>query len=118
MNSETSPRPIPTWATTLVERYQAGITHAFVLYLNTTDLVEPLLTVRGYLNYLLKGSCPVIAWYDRASGITFPFESMRPAFLEATGYTTPSASTPLLSALRAVSPGGAGVGPAMPAPLP
>ena len=38
--------------------HQAGITHAFILYLNTTDLVEPLLTVRGYLNYLLDPADP------------------------------------------------------------
>jgi hypothetical protein len=117
MTTESRPRPIPAWATTLVERYQAGITHAFVLSLNTTDLVEPLLTVRGYLNYLLKGSCPVIAWYDRASGITFPVESMRPAFFEATGYTA-AVNTPLLSALRAVSPGAPAAPSATPAPLP
>src|SRR5206468_1016552 len=36
----------------------------------------------------------------------------------ATGYSASTASTPLLSALRAVSPGGAGAGPTAPAPLP
>jgi hypothetical protein len=93
----------PSWYEALAQKYQAGISHAFIAHLNINDLVTPQMTVRNYLNYRLGGNCPVIAWYDRAQGITFPFESMRTNFIKATGYEA-GPETPQLAALRAISP--------------
>jgi SpoVK/Ycf46/Vps4 family AAA+-type ATPase len=108
---QTAPTPLatPGWYEALAQKYQAGISHAFIAHMNINDLVTPQMTVRNYLNYRLGSNCPVIAWYDRAQGITFPFESMRSNFIKATGYEA-GPETPQLAALRAISPTAGGVG--------
>src|SRR3954447_18233894 len=80
---DNNPLAPPAWFQSLAEKYQAGIGHGFVLHLNINDLVTPGVTIRSYLNAALGSSAPVVAWYDRAQGISFPLPSMRPRFLQA-----------------------------------
>ncbi len=97
----------PAWFQSLAEKYQAGVSHAFLLHMNINDLVAPGTTLRSYLNAALGSSAPVIAWYDRAQGISFPLPSMRTRFLQATGVTpAPAPASGPLAALQGALPGG------------
>src|SRR4051794_38193939 len=99
-------RAPPAWFQSLAEKYQAGIAHGFVLHMNINDLVAPGTTSRSYLNAALGSSAPVIAWYDRAGGISFPLPSMRTRFLQATGVTpAPALASGPLAALQGALPG-------------
>jgi hypothetical protein len=98
--------PTPGWYATLAEKYQAGISHAFILHLSINDLVTPGTTTRSFLNAALGSTCPVIAWYDRAQGITFPLASMRTRFLQVTGVGSgPAPPSGPLAALQGALPG-------------
>src|SRR5439155_23648558 len=97
----------PAWYETLAEKYQAGISHAFLLHLNINDLVVPGTTTRSFLNAALGSTCPIIAWYDRAQGISFPLPSMRTRFLQVTGFGSgPAPTSGPLAALQGALPGG------------
>jgi hypothetical protein len=54
----------PVWFQNLAEKYQAGVSHAFILSLNINDLVTSGTTTRNFLNAALGSTCPVIAWYQ------------------------------------------------------
>jgi AAA+ superfamily predicted ATPase len=100
--------PTPAWYVTLAEKYQAGISHAFLLHLNVNDLVVPGTTVRSFLNAALGSTCPVITWYDRAQGLSFPLASMRPRFLQVTGVGSgPAPASGPLAALQGTLPSSA-----------
>src|SRR5690349_21386159 len=104
---DSNPLAPPAWFQSLAEKYQAGIAHGFVLHLNLNDLVAPGTTIRSYLNAALGSSAPVIAWYDRAQGISFPLPSMRTRFLQATGFGPgPAPASGPLAALQGALPGG------------
>jgi SpoVK/Ycf46/Vps4 family AAA+-type ATPase len=114
---DTSPNTpaTPAWFNTLAEKYQAGVSHAFILFMNINDLVAPGTTIRSFLNAALGSTCSVIAWYDRAQGITFPLPSMRTQFLQVTGFSSgPAPASGPLAALQGALPGGS----AAPAQLP
>lgn len=77
------------WYEQVVRKWQAGIAHVFLLYGNTSDVVDghtlqDLLVSSG----LCSGRKCVIL-YDRAKGISFPLPSHREAFYHALGMDVP-----------------------------
>jgi AAA+ superfamily predicted ATPase len=97
--------PKPAWVARFLDRYQAGVAHAFVLHFNTGDYVSPEAAIDPvvYLGKLLAGR-PVVAIYSRDRGITFPTETMRKKALEIMGLTQsePKQANAALAALQAI----------------
>lgn len=78
------------WYAEIVQKWQAGIAHMFLLHGNTGDTVDGVRTVQDAL--ISSGLCAkrdVIACYDRSSGITFPLASHRQGFYQAIGLDVP-----------------------------
>lgn len=65
----------PVWFTQLLNQFQAGIAHAFILHLNTADYVCPGVRLQQYLFEALAKR-DIIVCYDRSRGITFPLGAM------------------------------------------
>jgi len=94
----------PAWVARLLDIYQAGVAHAFILHFNTSDYVSPEspVTLTGYLGRLLA-SRDVVAFYSRDRGITFPTETVRQKALDLLGLATQEGQDdPALAALRAI----------------
>lgn len=82
---------VPAWYQEVVRKWQAGITHVFVLYGNTSDTVDGVRTLEQFL--VSSGLCaprPCVMVYDRARGLRFPLPSHREAFYRALGVSAPS----------------------------
>lgn len=98
--------PKPAWVTRFLDRYQAGVAHAFILHFNTGDHVAPEAAISPviYLSKLLA-SRQVVAIYSRDRGITFPTETMRKRALEILGLAKteqPKQANAALAALQAI----------------
>ncbi|MDQ6747112.1 MAG: ATP-binding protein [Candidatus Dormibacteraeota bacterium] len=99
---------LPPWAATLIGRYQDGIAHAFILHFNIADYVEPGRSLRPYLARLF-GRRTIVAFYNRAEGITFPLPSMRTKALALLGLTAPAGgAVSAMTAALNLLPGAAG----------
>jgi SpoVK/Ycf46/Vps4 family AAA+-type ATPase len=78
------------WLTEIINKWQAGIAHVFLLHGNTADTVDGVHTVQDIL--VASGLCAVVdtvILYDRSKGITFPRPSHRQAFYQTIGLDTP-----------------------------
>jgi len=81
---------LPNWYNEIAQKWQAGISHVFLLHGNTGDTVDGVHTVQDTL--IASGLCSgrdVVIMYDRSSGITFPLASHRQAFYQAIGLDAP-----------------------------
>jgi AAA+ superfamily predicted ATPase len=105
-----TPRPNggqpPAWVAHFLDRYQAGVAHAFILHFNIGDHVSPEVATSpvAYLARLLAGR-QVVAGYNRDRGITFPTETMRKKALEILGLVQPAGpaqGNAALAALRSI----------------
>jgi len=96
---------VPAWVRELLDKYQAGIAHVFLLAGNVGDYVVPGVGLRTYLTRLFSRR-DIVVFYDRSAGLTFPVESMRRRFAELCGLTPQGEDSPVLAALRAVGGGG------------
>ncbi|KNZ70297.1 ATP-dependent metalloprotease FtsH [Thermincola ferriacetica] len=103
----------PAWVEQWIKYFQAGVAHGFLLHGNVFDYVYENLTLRSLLSQLLANR-DVIAFYNRAEGITFALPDMERKFKKALGLE-PVASNPALDALRMVD-GLPGVGAGMDLP--
>src|SRR5271165_6295162 len=76
----------PAWARELTEKYQSGLSHAFLLSGNTADYVggQAGQTLKQYLTASFKGRDLVINW-DRASGFSLPAPEQRKLFADLAG---------------------------------
>jgi transitional endoplasmic reticulum ATPase len=72
----------PAWVKSMLDKYTSGVAHAFVLHFNVNDYVMPGVTLKSYLGKILAGR-EIIAFYNRAEGITFPLPSMKDKFMQA-----------------------------------
>jgi SpoVK/Ycf46/Vps4 family AAA+-type ATPase len=99
----------PGWVKELLDKYQAGIAHVFLLAGNVSDYVVPGVGLRKFLTRLFSRR-EVIVFYDRSAGLTFPLESMKQRFAELCGLA-PVGGDEVLEALRAAG----GVAPGEPA---
>ncbi len=84
----------PEWVTDVLNKYQDGVAHAFVLHFNVSDYVIPGMTLKQYLSEVLKNR-DVILFYNRSEGITFANQSMEKNFRMVTGLTAQEQSGPL-----------------------
>lgn len=77
---------MPVWARELTEKYQSGLSHAFLLSGNTADYVggQAGQTLKQYLTASFKGRDLVINW-DRASGFSLPAPEQRKLFADMVG---------------------------------
>jgi len=92
----------PAWVRELLAKYSSGVAHAFIVHFNVSDYVLPGVSVRNYLARLLAGR-QVVAFYDRARGITFPLQTMRDRFMELLGLA--QSQDPALAALASLAGG-------------
>ena len=101
--------PTPTWAREVVDKYQSGVAHAFILHFNVYDYAVPGASVTAYLAQMLANR-QVVVIYSRDRGITFPLDTMRERFLELLGLGADAqqADDPALSALQALGMAPAG----------
>src|SRR4051794_5831688 len=81
----------PAWVRALLAKYSSGVAHAFLLHFNTADYVTPGRTLRPYLVALLARR-EIIAFYNRAEGISFPMASMREKALALLGQSKASSA--------------------------
>lgn len=65
----------PVWFSQLINQFQAGIAHAFILHLNTADYVMPGVRLEQFLSEALAKR-DIVVFYDRSRGITFPLKAM------------------------------------------
>ena len=81
----------PAWVARLLELYQTGAAHAFIIHFNTGDYVSAAspAPVAGYLAQLVAGR-QIVARYSRDRGISFLTESMRQQVLKLLGPARPS----------------------------
>lgn len=78
------------WLSEIINKWQAGIAHVFLLHGNTADTVNGVHTVQDIL--VSSGLCAAVdavILYDRSKGITFPLPSHRQAFYQAIGLDAP-----------------------------
>lgn len=77
------------WKDELENKYRAKISHSFLLYLNTKDLVlcqQKLYSLEEYLvNFSPAKEAEIIAFYNRGTGLRFANKLMEEKFLELTG---------------------------------
>jgi len=88
---------IPEWFNEIAQKWQAGISHIFLLHGNTGDTVDGIHTVQDTL--VASGLCAgrdAVILYDRSSGITFPLASHRQAFYQAIGLDAPAEEDDML----------------------
>lgn len=93
----------PGWVRRLLELYEAGVAHAFIVHFNTGDYVSPEATVPAatYLAQMLASR--IVAIYSRDRGITFPTETMRQAAMDILGLAGgEQAADPALMALQSM----------------
>ncbi len=77
---------VPGWWHDLNQKYLEGQSHIFILHFNIGDYVNGTDELRDYLPLIL-GNRDCIAWFDRASGVTFPYKpkQMEEAYIKALG---------------------------------
>ncbi len=90
----------PTWVKSMLGKYTSGVAHAFILHFNINDYVVPGVTLKSYLAKILA-SREIVAFYNRAEGITFPIPSMKDKFMETLGIE--QNDDPTLAALAGLS---------------
>jgi transitional endoplasmic reticulum ATPase len=93
MSPKRAENQAPAWAQELSEKYQAGLTHAFLLSGNTADYVGGVAgqTLKQYLVSSFKSRDLVVCW-DRASGFVLPTAEQRKLFAELSGMPMPQQS--------------------------
>lgn len=99
---------IPAWARTMLAKYDAGIAHMFTLHFNVADYAAGKMGMKAYLAklWMAKGK-EIVAYYDRASGITFALESMKEKALKLLGLDQqPDEALAALQAVGGAPPGG------------
>ncbi len=77
----------PSWVTDVLNKYQDGVAHAFVLHFNVSDYVIPGMGLRQYLSEVMKNR-DVVLFYNRSEGITFATPSMETKFREVSSLTS------------------------------
>jgi transitional endoplasmic reticulum ATPase len=90
----------PAWVKSMLSKYTSGVAHAFILHFNVNDYVVPGVTLKSYLGKFLA-SREIVAFYNRAEGITFPIPSMKDKFMQALGLS--QEQDPALVALAGLS---------------
>lgn len=90
----------PTWVQSMLAKYTSGVAHAFILHFNVNDYVVPGVTLKTYLGKILA-SREIVAFYNRAEGITFPIPTMKDKFMQAMGLE--QQNDPALAALAGLS---------------
>lgn len=92
----------PAWLGRLLDRYEAGVAHAFILHFNTGDYAAPEspLPLVDYLSQFLADR--LVAIYSRDRGIEFPLDTMRQQALKILGLGQPAAANPALAALQSL----------------
>lgn len=96
----------PVWFTQLLNQFQAGIAHSFILHLNTADYVCPGVRLQQYLFEALAKR-DIIACYDRSRGITFPLGAMEEKarrLLQQDQPQAPAANSALAALLETAAP--------------
>lgn len=78
----------PLWLDEFRNKYQQGISHAFILHHNVNDYAVPGGIFKDYLIRSLA-SRQIVVIYNRAEGLVFPLESHRKKFIEVLGLGTP-----------------------------
>lgn len=77
----TSPSPsaqIPAWFDEVITTFMAGVAHGFILSGDVWGATIQGISQRRFLQQVLvDAKREVVAYYSRATGITFPLESMR-----------------------------------------
>ena len=94
-----SDTPTPAWVQELTSKYGSGVAHAFLLHFNIHDYVVPGASMRTYLAKMLANR-GIVAFYNRADGITFATPSMREKFMDLLALK--KTIDPALAALAAV----------------
>ena len=94
-----SDTPTPAWVQELTSKYGSGVAHAFLLHFNVHDYVVPGASMRTYLAKMLANR-EIVAFYNRADGITFATPSMREKFMDLLALK--KTTDPALAALAAV----------------
>jgi AAA+ superfamily predicted ATPase len=99
----------PAWVARLLELYQTGAAHAFIIHFNTGDYVSAAspTPVAGYLAQLVAGR-QVVASYSRDRGVSFLTESMRQQALKMLGLAQRAEESEALAALRSIGAAPAG----------
>jgi transitional endoplasmic reticulum ATPase len=90
----------PEWVKNMLSKYTSGVAHAFILHFNVNDYVVPGVTLKSYLGKILA-SREIVAFYNRAEGITFSIPSMKDKFMQALGLS--QEQDPALAALAGLS---------------
>lgn len=98
--STTNGNATPAWVKAMLAKYTSGVAHAFILHFNVNDYVVPGVTLKSYLGKILA-SREIVAFYNRAEGITFPIQSMKDKFMQALGLS--QEQDPALAALAGLS---------------
>lgn len=81
-----SDKKVPVWAKEFLDKYNAGITHVFLLHQNVQDYVGSSTNLRTYLAKLfIDLRTKIVVFYNRAEGLTFPMESMKDDFVRVLG---------------------------------
>ena len=75
-NTSASSR-VPTWFEEVITTFSAGVSHGFILSGDVWGATIQGTSQRNFLQRVLGTSRDVVAYYNRATGITFPLESMR-----------------------------------------
>src|SRR5947199_10690194 len=83
------PQP-PAWASELSEKYQSGISYAFILHGNVQDYVGgiPGQTLKSYL-LASFGSRDIVVYWNMESGFYLPTQEMRQRFIDIVGIQQP-----------------------------
>jgi transitional endoplasmic reticulum ATPase len=68
---------VPEWFKEVVKTFSAGVAHGFILSGDVWGTTIQGISQRNFLQKILSTSRDVVAYYNRATGITFPLESMR-----------------------------------------
>ncbi|MCU0232293.1 MAG: hypothetical protein MUC67_13140, partial [Acidobacteria bacterium] len=92
--------PTPAWWDRCRQALMSGSTKAIILHLNTRDYAVPGNHMTTYLCKLLANR-DVVAIYNRATGITFPLESMEGRARDLLGMKGPAAGSGVQNAALA-----------------
>lgn len=97
----------PEFITQIVNNYQAGKSHGFVIHGNVYDYVVPGVSLKDYIAKMLASRC--VVFYNRSEGFSFPTPSCKEQFTQATqSQTQAEPVNPALAALtqsRGQTPG-------------
>ena len=93
----------PKWVNELSQKYRTEVAHVFILHSNVADYVDHTNDLRSYLSKYLAGR-EIMAFYNRAEGITFPLDSVKRKFITTLGLNS-QARDPALQALYSATRG-------------